>query len=77
MDADPTAAAFDVRLEGVLLRRIEHVAGGAQPDHDVVTAEAIGGERRRILRRLHLERRIGGELVQHRNAIRGTGELQP
>jgi hypothetical protein len=76
VDARVPAACADVAFEGCLLSVVEHVAGGAQPDHDVVPGEVRVGERRGILSRVDREVVLGAELSDrgHSSGDRGVPE---
>jgi hypothetical protein len=50
--AEVAAAGPDVVLERRLLRRVEHVAGGGQPDDRLEPGQVGRGELVRVLRRL-------------------------
>jgi hypothetical protein len=63
VDSRVTAAGPDVAFEGTLLRLVQHVTGGAQPHHDVISGEVAVGERGGVLGRVDPEVVTGAELL--------------
>ena len=73
VDADEAAAAADVLLEGVLLRRVQDVAGGVEKDDGLILRQLILREGPGVLRRRHGEAVLGAQRLDRRDAVRDGG----
>jgi hypothetical protein len=69
VDAEVAVAGPDVALEGGLLRVVEDVAGGAEPDHGVVLGEVRVRERVGVLGGVDLEALPAAELADRGGAV--------
>src|SRR5690606_26182444 len=69
VDAGVAAAALDVLLESSLLRVVQHVTRGGEPDDDVVVGEVLLGEVGGVLGVLNREAVVGAELLDRGDAL--------
>ncbi len=78
MHADVAATVLHVRREGGLLRGVEHVAGGVEPDHGGVAGQRGGGEDSGVFGRVDGEAVFGAERLHGQQGEADLGaDYQP
>ncbi len=70
MDTHEPAAILDVGPEGLLLKRVEHVARRVQEDYHGELCQRVGLEVGRVFRGRHLKAVRGAQLLNRGNTVR-------
>src|SRR6185436_9882199 len=73
MHADVSTAGLDVALEVILLRCVQHIAGGAHENHRAVSRQILGSERASVLCRIDAETILLSQLADGGNSVGNRG----